>query len=135
MLGNLVRHQFPRTHTPTCILSYPNFWPKISVHFVFWPGIFLSFQEKFRQRGILKCLIFCSFLSPLFLFILLLVFFLFIYFLFLSFYFYFIFIFFIITFFLLFFFFSVLFSFKGNVNRCPWGKYCIGTCVVNFSKT
>ena len=35
-------------------------------HTLFWPEIFFDFQRKFRQRGILKYLIFGSFSSPAF---------------------------------------------------------------------
>jgi len=49
-------------------LSYPNFWFKILLSHVFRSVIFLSFQIFFWERGILKYLIFVSFLGPLFFF-------------------------------------------------------------------
>ena len=54
-------------------MSYPNFWPKTSLTRVVWcyvytpsgPDRSLHFQWKFRQRGILKYLIFDSESCPL----------------------------------------------------------------------
>jgi len=40
------------------LVSYPNFWPKTTLTRVIWPEKSPTFQTKFRQRGILKYLIF-----------------------------------------------------------------------------
>jgi len=70
-------------------LSYPNFWPKISLSHALWPRIFFDFSKKISTESYFKITHFGSFSDPLFilflvfLFVLLLILFLvFIYFIF-----------------------------------------------------